>query len=138
MTPVRLFDTNILLYRISRHPSEAGKRERAVDLLERDDNALSAQVLAEFYAQATRPSRPDALSHDMATALVMAWSRFPVQPVTLAIVKEGIRIRGAYGFSYWDSAIIAAAVAIGCKELCTEDMAHGREIEGVRIVNPFR
>jgi predicted nucleic acid-binding protein len=40
--------------------------------------------------------------------------------------------------SYWDSAIIAAARAIGCRELYSEDLAHGREIERVRIVNPFR
>ncbi|MBS0638293.1 MAG: PIN domain-containing protein [Acetobacteraceae bacterium] len=137
MTPVRFLDTNILLYRISRDPAEITKRQRATDLLEHDDNALSAQVLAEFYAQATRQSRPDALSHETAATLIKAWARFPVQPVSLAIVMEGIRIRGAYGFSYWDSAIIAAAIAIGCSELCTEDLSHGREIEGLRIVNPF-
>src|SRR4051794_28983639 len=128
MTPVRLLDTNILLYRISRDPAEVFKRERAVELLARDDNAISAQVLAEFYAQATRRSRPDAIPDDAAAALVKAWSRFPVQPVTLAIVMEGIRIRGAYGYSYWDAAIIAAALASGCRELCTEDMDHGREV----------
>jgi predicted nucleic acid-binding protein len=40
--------------------------------------------------------------------------------------------------SYWDSAIIAAARALGCGELYTEDMTHGREIDGVSIVSPFR
>jgi hypothetical protein len=33
---------------------------------------------------------------------------------------------------------IATAVALGCKELMSEDMAHGREVETVRIVNPFK
>ena len=28
--------------------------------------------------------------------------------------------------------------ALGCRELYTEDMSHGREVEGVLIVNPFR
>jgi predicted nucleic acid-binding protein len=37
-----------------------------------------------------------------------------------------------------DSAIIAAARALGCRELYSEDMSHGREVEGVTIVNPFR
>jgi predicted nucleic acid-binding protein len=40
--------------------------------------------------------------------------------------------------SYWDAAIVAAARAMGCRELISEDMAHGLEIEGVTIVNPFR
>ena len=111
MKPVRFLDTNILLYRISRDPGDTSKRKCAVELLARDDSALSAQVLAEFCTQATQQSRPDAISHDQAVNLLMAWSRFPVQPV--AIVTEGIRIRGAYGYSYWDSAIIAAAIATG-------------------------
>ena len=41
-------------------------------------------------------------------------------------------------FSYWDSAIIAAARALGCGELYTEDMSHGRQVDGVMIINPFR
>lgn len=55
------FDTNILLYLISRDPSEPSKRERAIDLLDRDDGRLSVQVLQEFYMQAARPIRPDPL-----------------------------------------------------------------------------
>jgi predicted nucleic acid-binding protein len=39
------FDTNILLYSISRDPTEALKRERAIELLDGDDGALSVQVL---------------------------------------------------------------------------------------------
>jgi hypothetical protein len=33
------------------------KRDRAVALLDEDDNALSVQVPQEFYVQATRPTR---------------------------------------------------------------------------------
>ena len=47
-------------------------------------------------------------------------------------------MQASHGFSNWDSAIIAAARALGCRELYTEDMAHGREIEGIIITNPFR
>jgi predicted nucleic acid-binding protein len=28
--------------------------------------------------------------------------------------------------------------AHGCAELYTEDMSHGRQVEGVLIINPFR
>jgi len=42
------------------------------------------------------------------------------------------------GLSYWDAAIVAAARVLGCRELLSEDMSHGREFEGVIIKNPFR
>jgi len=132
------FDTNVLIYSISRDPAEAAKRTRASDLLQRDDGALSVQVLQEFYTQATRPTRPHRLSHADAVGLITAWTRFRVQEVNLSIVTAALEIRAAHGFSYWDSAIIAAARALGCRELFTEDMSHGRQVEGVLIINPFR
>jgi predicted nucleic acid-binding protein len=135
---LRFLDTNILLYSISRDPSEADKRDRAVLLVDADENAVSVQVLQEFYVQATRPSRTDALPHDTATALIGTWLRFRVQEITVPIMTSALRIKNAYGLSYWDAAIVAAAHALGCHELFSEDMAHGRDIEGTTIINPFR
>jgi predicted nucleic acid-binding protein len=135
---LHFLDTNILLYSISRHPAETTKQERAIALLEQDDGALSVQVLQEFYVQATRPSRPDPLPHEIAAGLITAWTRFRVQEITLSILTGALEIKEAHGFSYWDSAIIAAARALGCHNLYSEDMTHGREVEGVTIINPFR
>ena len=138
MTPSHFLDTNILLYSISRDPAETSKRDRAIDLLERDDGALSVQVLQEFYVQATRATRSDSLSHQIAAGLIATWTRFRVQEITLSILTGALEIKAAHGFSYWDSAIIAAACALGCRTLYTEDMAHGREVRGIAIINPFR
>ena len=132
------FDTNVLIYSISLDPAEAAKREQAIALLQRDDGALSVQVLQEFYTQATRPTRPHRLSHDMAAGLIRAWTRFRIQETTFALIERALEIRAAHRFSYWDSAMIAAAAALGCRELYTEDLSHGRDVEGVLIVNPFR
>jgi len=133
----RFLDTNILLYSISRDPPEAAKRERAIALLDADDNALSVQVLQEFYVQATRPTRSDALPHDIAAGLVRTWLRFKVQEITVPIMTDALRIKATYRLSYWDAAIVSAARTLGCRELYSEDMAHGREIEGTTIINPF-
>jgi predicted nucleic acid-binding protein len=95
-------------------------------------------VLQEFYVQATRPSRTDRVAHDVAAGLIATWTRFRVQDITLSILDGALAIKTAHGFSYWDSAIIAAARALGCRELFSEDMSDGREIDGVVIVNPFR
>jgi predicted nucleic acid-binding protein len=135
---VYFVDTNILLYSISRDPGETTKLERALDLLDSGDVALSVQVLQEFYVQATRPTRPDPLPHDIAAGLIRTWTRFRIQEIDLVILSAALEIKAAHGFSYWDSAIIAAARALGCRELYTEDMSHGRRIDGMVIVNPFR
>ncbi len=138
MSARRFLDTNVLLYSISRAPMEAAKRQRAITLIDDGDCALSVQVLQEFYVQATRVTRPDALTHELAAGLIRAWLRFPVQDNTVAILNGALEIKAVHGFSYWDSCIISAARAQGCRELMSEDMSHGREVDGVMIVNPFR
>ena len=74
----------------------------------------------------------------LAIGLIHAWLRFPVQDTTLAIMKDALEIKATARLSYWDAAIVAAAHALGCSELLSEDMSHGRKISGVTIVNPFR
>lgn len=134
----RFIDTNVLLYSISRDPTETRKREIAIGLLDNEDVALSIQVLQEFYVQATRATRPDAIAHEIAVGLLRTWLRFKVQEMTLPVMMSALEIKAMYEMSYWDAAIVAAARALGCRELLTEDMSHGREVEGVIIKNPFR
>ena len=138
MTSLHFLDTNILLYSISRDPAETTKHDRAVALIDAGDNALSVQVLQEFYVQATRPTRPDPLPHDIAAGLIRTWLRFKVQEISVPIMTGALEIRAAHRLSYWDAAIVAAARALGCQKLYSEDMSHGREVEGVTIINPFR
>jgi predicted nucleic acid-binding protein len=138
MSPPHFLDTNVLLYSISRDPGEAAKRARAEQLLDDDNGALSVQVLQEFYVQATRKTRPDAIPHEVAVGLIGTWLRFKVQEISLAILTAALEIKARQGFSYWDSAIVAAARALGCRELYSEDMTHGREIDGVAIIDSFR
>lgn len=130
-------DTNILLYSISTAPAEAAKRERAVALLETDAATLSVQVLQEFYVQATRQSRTDALPHEIAAGLVRVWLRFRVIETTTTVMLDALDIKDRFRISYWDAAVIAAARTAGCDRLYTEDLSHEQRIAGLRIVNPF-
>jgi predicted nucleic acid-binding protein len=48
------------------------------------------------------------------------------------------KLQARYRFSYFDSLIIAAALAAGCSTLYSEDMQHGQVIAGrLTISNPF-
>lgn len=130
-------DTNILLYAISKDPAEADKAERAKQLLDAGDLALSAQVLQEFYVQATRTTRPDPLTHSQAVGLVESFLRFPTQEANASIVLAACATREAFGISYWDAAIVEAARALSCDVVLSEDLNHGQDYSGVRVENPF-
>jgi predicted nucleic acid-binding protein len=134
----QFLDTNILLYSISRNPAESWKRDRAIALLDDDSSAVSIQVLQEFYVQATRFSRSDAIPHELAAGLIESWTRFRVQEMTLGVLRTALRIRQASGFSFWDSTVIAAAIALGCDRLYTEDLTDGQVVDRLTVVNPFR
>lgn len=134
---MRFADTNVLLYAISTDPAEAHKSAIAKELLSAHDLALSVQVLQEFYVQATRASRADALTHDTATALVETFTRFSVQPITLEIMQAALHTKHRFQLSYWDSAIIEAARSARCDIVLSEDLGSGQDYDGVRVVNPF-
>jgi len=135
---VQFVDTNVLLYAISRAPEELDKARIADSLLAGRDLALSVQVLQEFYVQATRPTRSDALTHRQALDLVIAFSRFPVPATTLALATAAMATRDRFGLSYWDAAIIEAARSLGCDRVLSEDLGEGQDYDGVLVTNPFR
>jgi predicted nucleic acid-binding protein len=135
---VRFVDTNVLLYAISRDPTERDKAKCAGDILAERDLALSVQVLQEFYVQATRASRPDAIEHLQAVRLVESFRRFPVQDVTSGIMMAALEAGRRFQLSYWDAAIIEAARAMGCTHVLSEDLNDGQDYGGVRVTNPFR
>jgi predicted nucleic acid-binding protein len=135
---VRFVDTNVLLYAVSRDPAEEDKAAIASAILEHRDLALSTQVLQEFYVQATRVTRGDALPHETAVGLAEAFSRFHVEPITLAIVSAALTSRDRYRLSYWDSTVIEAARSAKCEVVLSEDLSDGQNYGGVQVVNPFR
>jgi predicted nucleic acid-binding protein len=135
---VRFVDTNVLLYAISRDPAELEKAERANEILADRDLALSVQVLQEFYVQATRASRPDAIEHTQAVRLIQSFRRYPVQDVTSGIMMAALDACKRFQTSYWDAAIIEASRALGCAQVLSEDLNDGQDFAGVRVTNPFR
>ena len=135
---MRFVDTNILLYAISRDPAELEKARRANDILADRDLALSVQVLQEFYVQATRASRPDAIEHAQAVRLIQSFRRYPVQDVTSGIMMAALDACKRFQISYWDAAIIEASRVLGCAQVLSEDLNDGQDFAGVRVTNPFR
>ena len=130
-------DTNVLLYAVSTAPDEVGKNMTARTILDRDDLVLSAQVLQEFYVQATRATKPDRLAHESAVSLIESWLRYRVVETTVSLVQQALATAARWRISYWDAAIIEAARRGDCRELISEDLQNGMNFAGVTVRNPF-
>jgi predicted nucleic acid-binding protein len=128
-------DTNILLYAVSDSDAEKSKRIRARELLASDGVGLSVQVQAEFYVNATAKFK---LPHAIAVAILEALDAYPILPVTETIFWAALQIKERYQLSYWDAAILAAALELGCHTVYSEDLNHGQDYAGVRVINPFK
>ena len=134
---MRLVDTNVLLYAASLHPTEREKTEIALDLLKQNDLCLSAQVLQDFYYQATRPSRLIQLNHQQALDFLDELAGMPVQPLDRALFLQALDICQRSQISYWDAAILAAARQMACDAVYSEDLNDQQDYGGLRVINPF-
>lgn len=130
-------DANILIYACSRTPQDAGKQQRAEDLVLNTFFGLSTQVLQEFIANALRKKSLGITEAGIDATLELA-SRVPVLPVTLELIIRAVTLRRRYQVSHWDSTIIAAAQALGCTTLYSEDLTHGQTFGSLQVINPFR
>jgi len=53
------------------------------------------------------------------------------------VFRAALQIKEQYGISYWDAAIVAAAVELGCHTIYSEDLSHGQSYAGILVANPF-
>lgn len=131
-------DTNVLVYLFDADAPD--KQEQARALLQAEvangRAVLSTQVLQEFYVAVTRKlARPlDALT---AEAALRCLAELPVTPVDSALVLRAAQRSRTDNRSFWDSLIVETALLSGAKVLYSEDLQHGRVVEGMQIVNPF-
>ncbi|WP_420464526.1 PIN domain-containing protein [Panacagrimonas sp.] len=132
---VRCFvDTNVLLYALSDRASERSKRQRARALLASEPFGLSVQVLQELFVNARKGGvDPDALD-----AVLAELRRVPVIESSLSLFDTAVALHRRYEISYWDAAIVAAALELGARTLYSEDLSHGQRYAAVQVVNPFR
>lgn len=129
-------DTNVLVYAAARDRSAATKRHRAIELIETEDFALSAQVLQEFYVTVTRKFEVP-LSSQEALEWIEQFEVFPCVSVDRPLVKIAAEFSVRYQISYWDGAIIAAAEQAGATTLYSEDLNDGQVYGAVGVANPF-
>ena len=134
MTDKFFIDTNIFVYA---HFQDSDKKTNiASELLETLPNLISStQVLNEYYSVMLKKKIADNLIQDNIEIII---SITDIQVIQIATIRLAHKLKLKYGFSYWDSLILASALEANCQLIYSEDMKHKQIIEGqVQIINPF-
>jgi len=131
------FDTNVLVYTDDK--AAPAKQRRALELVAEHRRAaagvVSVQVLQEYFVTVTRKLQVDAV---LARRKIELMAEFDVASPELSDILAAIDLHRLHTINFWDALIVRSAKQAGCSVLFTEDMQPGREIDGVKIVNPFR
>ena len=138
MTASFFVDTNIPVY--FRDATEPEKQKRAQEWLEHlwrsKSGKLSYQVLNEYYVTVTRKLKPG-LSPQLAMEDIRALITWEPIAIDRLVMENSWSIQERFGFSWWDSLIVAAAQILNCDFLLSEDLQHQQQIDELTIINPF-
>jgi len=136
MSARSFFDTNVLVY--SDDKAAPAKQRRAVELVAEHRRAgtgvVSLQVLQEYFVTVARKLKVDPL---VARRKVELLAEFDVAAPGVGDILAAIDLHRLHGFSFWDALVVRAAKQSGCTVLFSEDMQEAREVDGLRLVNPF-
>ena len=132
MRPQVFFDSNIAIYAFT----QAEKKTTQAQLLFSEGGVVSVHVLNETANVLKRKFKTPWPRIGQIIEAILKNCPDP-RPLTLETHRSALRICERYGYSVYDSLVIAAALEARCTTLYTEDLQHGQTIEGLRIVNPF-
>ena len=137
MSARSFFDTNVLIYADDK--AAPAKQRQSLNLLAEHRRAksgvVSLQVLQEYFVTVTKKLHVDAA---IARRKVELLAELDVATLGVSDILAAVDLHRLHSFSFWEALILRAAKQAGCSVLLSEDMQDGREIDGVRIVNPFR
>ena len=132
-------DTNVFIYQLER--LDARKATIADQLIQQGIESgtacISFQVVQECLNTAVRKAEVPLTDNEMRRYLDDTLAPlYRVEP-SQHLYHISLDVSSRYGFSFYDSLIVAAALEAGCKRLYTEDMQHGQQIQQLVIHNPF-
>jgi len=133
-------DTNVFAYTFD--TTAPAKAKRAVRLVrsavDTGKGIVSYQVVQEFFNVAFRRFRQPMSVAEAEQYLITVFRPLLAVHSSPALYVESLRIAGKHRLAWYDSIIVASALEGQCDTLYSEDFQHGREIEGLKIENPFR
>ena len=133
MNADRVFvDTNVLVYLYSGNNDDSGKRFRAYNALERYDCQISTQVLNEFSNICIKKLKID--TNRIQGFIDQICSYFDLAYIDEDTIDNALEVHARYGYSYYDSLMVASALERNCTYLLSEDLADGQVIEDRLVI----
>ena len=127
------FDSSVLLYTVTKNDPRS---EKARELL-LNGGVISVQILNEFVNVSRRKLKLDWSEIEGALSLVRRLCE-PVRSINIKTHDSGLQIAQRYGYTIYDSIMIASATEARCSTLYSEDMQDGQIIGALTIRNPFQ
>jgi predicted nucleic acid-binding protein len=134
MSARSFFDTNILVYADDKSSPTRHAVELVAEHRIHGTGVVSLPVLQEYFVTVTRKLHVDA---QIARRKVELLAEFDLAAPEVADVLAAIDLHRLHGLSFWDALVLRTAKRAGCAVLFSEDFQHA-EMDGIRIVNPFR
>jgi predicted nucleic acid-binding protein len=132
-------DTNVFVYLFdTTAPAKAKKAARLVrDAVDTGKGIVSYQVVQEFFNVALRRFAHPMSGAEAEQYLITVFRPLLAVHSSPSLYVEALRVAGKHRFAWYDSIIVASALESQCDTLYSEDFQHGRQIEGLRMENPF-
>jgi predicted nucleic acid-binding protein len=131
------FDSNIIVYfSTNTDKTKQGVASTLIDnAFERGHAGISAQVMQEcINVLGGKYKVPPAILDDYISNVLRPLYRVDT---TAELIDSAVEIKRQWKYSFYDSLIIAGALACDAKTLYSEDLQHGQRIESLTIINPF-
>ncbi len=134
-------DTNVWLYRLFDDKKiEVSERERkrkiASCITEREGIIISTQVVNEVSNNLIKKAGFN--EEQIKIVIQSLYTRCTVIEFNLTIFESASHLRSRYNFSFWDSLIVACALAAGANIVYSEDMQDGLVVDNkLQVINPF-
>jgi predicted nucleic acid-binding protein len=128
-------DTNIWLYALIA-TQDAQKSIKSQAVIREPRLVTSVQVINEV---CVNPLKKAQFSEEKIRELVDSfYERHHVAQFERPTLLRASSLREKYGFLFWDSTMVASALAAGAEIFYSEDMHHGTLVENsLRLTNPF-
>lgn len=139
MTARVFVDTNVFVYQFDTREPQKHARARAwlVHQWTTGSGRVSFQVLAELYVTLTCKLTPGLDRENARKVIRSLWAWQPV-PMNERLFAGAWAAQDRFGLSWWDALIVAAAKVADCSILLTEDLQHDQDLDGLRVIDPFR
>jgi predicted nucleic acid-binding protein len=141
MNFMNAIDTNVFAYAFD--PAAPAKQARARKLLhdfvlKPHETVILWQVAVEFLACLRKAEKKSLLTEEQVqVSFREVLQLFPLALPSAKVFERGFVLHKRFSLSHWDSLLIAACQDANVIHLYSEDMQHGADYDGVKIINPF-